>query len=100
MKNFNLKKSILIKNRQNGDIETRVDTKKEYDYIYKQMLKLNDIKMAIKVFCDLQGVTEKELIKDFNLVELVNCFSTRYMAITINGVVVEKYNTGVRHYGN
>lgn len=95
-----LPKLILIKNRQTGDIETRIDTKEDYDNIYKQILEFNDVKQAIQIYCDLQGKTKKEFLKDFNLIEIINCFSTRFMAITVKGVEVEKYNTGVNNYGN
>lgn len=99
-KDQKLEKLILIKNRQTGDIETRIDTKADYDNIYKQILEFNDVKQAIKIYCDLQGKTKKEFLQDFNLIEIINCFSTRYMAITVKGVEVEPYNTGVNNYGN
>ena len=92
MKNQRLEKIIILKNRQTHDTEAVIDDKKQYDNIYKQLLQFNDIKQAIKVFCDLQNKTEKELLQDFNLVELVNCFSTRFMAITVKDTKVEKYS--------
>lgn len=80
MKNEELKYPIVIVNRQNGDVVKVIKDKKTYISVYSQILKMNDIKLAIKVWCDLTHQTRRELLKDFNLSELLNTFSTRYFA--------------------
>ena len=80
MKNEELRDPIIIVNRQNGDVVKIVKDKKTYVAVYSQLLKMNDIKMAIKVWCELTHQTRRELLKNFNLSELLNTFSTRYFA--------------------
>lgn len=80
MKKDKLEKPILIINRQTGLPDHIVETKRQYELAYKYFINMNDVKMAIKVFSEMSGQTKTELLKDFNLIELVNCFSTRYMA--------------------
>lgn len=89
MKKGDLEKPILIINRHDYSTELVIYTKKTYDEVYKQICEYNDVKQAIKVFCDLQNKTEKELLQEFNLVELINCFSTRFLARTVKDNVVE-----------
>lgn len=75
-----LEKPILIINRQTGLPDYIVETKRQYNLMIKYFKNMNDVKMAIKVFSEMSGQTKTELLKDFNLIELVNCFSTRYIA--------------------
>lgn len=75
-----LLKPILIINRENGQVERVVETKEQYDQEYEYFTRMNDVATAIQVFCDFTNQTVGELLLDFNLVELINCFSTRYQA--------------------
>jgi hypothetical protein len=78
--NEELRKPILLINRQNGHVDMVIKTKKEYVRTYAQICELNDVATAIKVWCDYTNQTKRELLRDFTLVELINTFSTRYMA--------------------
>lgn len=89
MKKDELEKPIIIFNRHDYSTELVIYTKKIYDEVYKQICEYNDVKQAIKVFCDLQNKSEKELLQEFNLVELINCFSTRFLARAVKDNVVE-----------
>ena len=80
MNNEELKTPIYLINRQNGHIDMVIKTKKQYIQVYAQMCNMNDVSMAIKVWCDFTNQTKRELLRDFSLIELVNTFSTRYMA--------------------
>lgn len=80
MKDEELKVPILLINRQNGHVEMKIETKKQYVQVYAQICNMNDVSMAIKVWCDFTNQTKRELLRDFTLTELVNTFSTRYMA--------------------
>lgn len=57
-----------------------IKTKKQYVQVYAQMCNMNDVSIALKVWCDFTNQTKRELLRDFSLIELVNTFSTRYMA--------------------
>ena len=80
MNNEELKTPIYLINRQNGNIDMVIKTKKQYVQVYAQMCNMNDVSMALKVWCDFTNQTKRELLRDFSLIELVNTFSTRYMA--------------------
>lgn len=80
MNNDELLKPILLINRQTGNVDMVIRDKKTYVKIYAQMCNMNDVSMAIKVWCDYTNQTKRELLRDFNLSELVNTFSTRYIA--------------------
>lgn len=67
-------------NRQTGDVDMIVKTKKQYIKVYAQIVEMNDVSTAIKVWCDYTNQSKKELLRDFSLKELINTFSTRYMA--------------------
>ena len=67
-------------NREDGQVERVITTYEQYIEMYKYICQMNDVAMAIKVFSDFSGKTKRELLYDFNLVELINCFSTRYLA--------------------
>ena len=82
---YDLKKPIAIINRQNGKVVKIVDNRQDYLTLYHQMCQFNDVKMAIKVWCDFTNQTKLELLRDFDLMELINCFSTRYIAQYCNG---------------
>lgn len=79
-----LKTPIAIINRQDGHVERIVETKKQYVAMYGQICEFEDVKMAIKVWSDFTNQTKKQLLQDFSLIELINCFSTRYMAMLVN----------------
>ena len=81
--NDDLLKPIAIINRQDGSVERLLTTKKQAISMYSIFVKMPEVARAIEVFADFSGQTQKELLKDFNLVELVNTFSTRYMAKTL-----------------
>lgn len=80
MKSKELFKPILIINREDGQVEWVITNELQYREMYNYMLCMNDINTAINVFSDFTGQTVDQLLKDFNLVELINCFSTRYQA--------------------
>ena len=80
MRNEELQKPILIINRQTGNVDHIVKDKKDYVSTYGQMVNMNDVETAIKVWCDFTNQTKRQLLKDFNLIELINVFSTRYIA--------------------
>lgn len=80
MNNEELRTPIFLINRENGHIDMVIKTKKQYVQVYAQMCNMNDVSMAIKVWCDFTNKTKRELLRDFSLIELVNTFSTRYMA--------------------
>ena len=80
MNNDELSTPIIIMNRQTGEVDMIVKTKKQYIKVYAQIVEMNDVSTAIKVWCDFTGQTKKELLRDFSLKELINTFSTRYMA--------------------
>lgn len=73
-------KKIYIINRQTGNVDYVVETDSQYKLIYDYFLTLNDIKQAIKVFSEMWDEPQTKFLKDFDLIELINCFSTRYMA--------------------
>lgn len=80
MKNDELRDPIVVVNRQNGDVVKVIEDKKTYVAVYSQLLKMNDVKTALEVWCDFTHQTKRELLRDFNLSELINTFSTRYLA--------------------
>ena len=80
MNNEELKSPIYLINRQNGHIDMIIKTKKQYVQVYAQMCNMNDVSTAIKVWSDFTNQTKRELLRDFSLIELINTFSTRYMA--------------------
>lgn len=80
MNNEELRTPIFLINRENGHIDMVIKTKKQYVQVYAQMCNMNDVSMAIKVWCDFTNKTKRELLRDFSLIELVNTFSTRYIA--------------------
>lgn len=80
MNNEELKSPIYLLNRQNGHVDMIIRTKKQYVQVYAQMCNMNDVSMAIKVWSDFTNQTKRELLRDFSLIELINTFSTRYMA--------------------
>ena len=80
MKNDELRSYIEIFNRETGERDMLITTKKQYVKVYSQMCEFNDVATAIKVWCDLSNCTKKELLREFTLVELINTFSTRYFA--------------------
>lgn len=80
MKNDELKTYIEIFNRETGERDLLITTKKQYVKVYAQMCEFNDVANAIKVWCELSNCSKKELLRDFTLVELTNTFSTRYFA--------------------
>lgn len=80
MNNEELKSPIYLINRQNGHVDMIIKTKKQYVQVYAQMCNMNDVSMAIKVWSDFTNQTKRELLRDFSLIELINTFSTRYMA--------------------
>ena len=80
MKTENLQKPIIIINRQTGRIEKIIKTKPDYEITYKQICNLPSMKKAIETWCDYTETTKSELLKDFNLVELINTFSVDYHA--------------------
>ena len=80
MNSEELKTPIYLINRQNGHIDMVIKTKKQYVQVYAQMCNMNDVSIALKVWCDFTNQTKRELLRDFSLIELVNTFSTRYMA--------------------
>lgn len=80
MKSKELFKPILIINREDGQVERVITNELQYNTMWNYMLDMNDINTAINVFSDFTGQTVDQLLKDFNLVELINCFSTRYQA--------------------
>lgn len=80
MKNDELRSYIEIFNRETGERDMLITTKKQYVKVYSQMCEFNDVATAIKVWCDLSNCTKKELLRQFTLVELTNTFSTRYFA--------------------
>ena len=86
-----IKDPINIINRTTGNTVFRVETKDQYIKAYNFILNNNDVKMAIKVFCDMSNQTKKELLADFNLVELINCFSTNYHA----NIIRKRVDNGV-----
>lgn len=75
-----LKKPIAIINRQHGQVERVVYTKQQYLNMYATICHMNDVEMAIKIWCDFTEKNKKELLRDFDLIELINCFSTNYIA--------------------
>lgn len=80
MKNDELRYPIEIFNRETGERDMLITTKKQYVKVYSQMCEFNDVATAIKVWCDLSNCTKRELLREFTLVELTNTFSTRYFA--------------------
>lgn len=83
----NSKKSslhLLIQNRETGDIDGIITDRDQYDYWYKYILEMNDIKIAMKVFAEELGITEESIKKEWSLVEIVNVMSTRYRIIDMN----------------
>lgn len=74
---------IQIVNRESGDIESVITTKKQYVKVYSQMVAFPDVENAIKVWCDLTKKSRRELLKEFSLAELTNTFSTTYFARVI-----------------
>lgn len=80
MKNDELRSPIEIFNRETGERDMLITTKKQYVKVYSQMCEFNDVATAIKVWCDLSNCTKRELLREFTLVELTNTFSTRYFA--------------------
>lgn len=80
MKNDELRVPIEIFNRETGERDMLITTKKQYVKVYSQMCEFNDVATAIKVWCDLSNCTKRELLREFTLVELTNTFSTRYFA--------------------
>ena len=77
-----LAKPILIINREDGQVERTIETKEQYNLEYKYFTRMHDIATALNVYSDFTGQPIGKILYDFNLVELVNCFSTRYMAKT------------------
>lgn len=75
-----LLRPIYLINRETGHVDVKIVNQKQYDYYYKWFLKQNDVKSAIKVFCDVCEQSQEEFLKDFNLIELVNCLSNNYIA--------------------
>lgn len=67
-------------NREDGQVERVITTYEQYVEMYNYICQMNDVATAIKVFSDFSGKSKNELLYDFNLVELINCFSTRYLA--------------------
>lgn len=90
MKDEELRFPIYLMNRQTGNIDMVVKTKKQYVQVYSQLCKMNDVDMAIKVWSDFTNQTRRELLRDFSLIELVNTFSTRYMAHLPRGMKGKK----------
>lgn len=84
MKNDDLRFPIEIFNRETGERDMLIKTKKQYVKVYAQMCEFNDVATAIKVWCDLSNCTKRELLREFTLVELTNTFSTRYFARAFN----------------
>lgn len=80
MKNEELKSPIHIINRQTGNIDMTIKDKKSYVKIYAQICEMNDVSTALKVWCDFTKQTRRELLREFSLIELINTFSTRYLA--------------------
>ena len=74
---------IAIYNRSSGNILFSIDDTETYVKIYAKMCDFPDVKMAIKVWCDITGKKKRELLRDFSLVELTNTFSTSYFARVI-----------------
>ena len=89
--NDELVQPIIIVNRQDGHVERVLNTKKQAISMYSIFVKMPDVKKGIEVFADFSNQTEKELLADFNLIELVNTFSTRYLARRVkrNGKKIE-----------
>ena len=44
------------------------------------LLTLNDVKTAVATFSEMWNEPSNKFLKDFDLIELINCFSTRYIA--------------------
>lgn len=78
--NDELPKPIAIINREDGSVARILYTKKDAISMYAIFTKMPDVQKGLEVFADYSEQTVKELLKDFNLPELVNVFSTRYMA--------------------
>lgn len=79
-----LLKKIYIINRQTGQTDFTIENQVQYGYYWRWFLTQNDIKKALEVFCDLTETTQDEYLKDFNLIDLVNCFSINYIAKRVN----------------
>lgn len=75
---------LLIQNRETGDIDAIITDHDQYDYWYKYVLEMNDIKIALKVFAEELGITEESIKREWSLVEVVNVMSTRYKCIDMN----------------
>ena len=75
-----LLKKIYITNRETGNIDIVIENQVQYGYYWNWFLQQNDIKKALEVFCDLTETPQDEYLKDFDLVELVNCLSINYHA--------------------
>lgn len=75
-----LPKKIYIINRQTGNTDYVVETYDQYKTMYDYFLTQNDVKRAVKVFSEIWNETQAKFLKDFNLIELINCFSNNYYA--------------------
>lgn len=75
-----LLKKIYIINRETGQTDFVIENQTQYDYYWNWFLKQNDIKKGVEVFSDLTETSQDEYLKDFDLLELVNCFSINYIA--------------------
>ena len=75
-----LPKKIYIINRQTGNTDYVVETYEQYKTMYNYFLTMNDVKQAVKVFADIWNESQSKFLKDFDLIELVNCFSNNYLA--------------------
>ena len=73
-------KKIYIINRETGQVDYTIETEKQYRTMYDYMLTQNDIKSAVKVFSEMWNETPQKFVKDFDLIELINCFSINYIA--------------------
>ena len=75
-----LLKKIYITNRETGQVDIVIENQIQYGYYWAWFLRQADIKKALEVFCDLTETPQDEYLKDFDLVELINCFSINYFA--------------------
>lgn len=75
-----LLKPIYLINRETGQVDITIENQVQYGYYWGWFLKQDDIKKALEVFCDLTETPQDEYLKDFDLIELVNCFSINYIA--------------------
>ena len=73
-------RKIYIYNRETGNTDYIIETEKQYRTMYDYMLTLNDVKTAVSTFSEMWNEPSNKFLKDFDLIELINCFSTRYIA--------------------